>query len=266
MTATTLPRASGISRGTAPVAELFYSFQGEGPNLGRRALFARFSGCNLTCGYAALSAAGSQPSGVMACDTEYTWNTARHDVRGQARYLTPQQIWTELTSLDPATASPSIPATDLIVITGGEPLLHRQALMHLAQQAARSGRTVEIETNATIRPGPGLAGAGVFFNAGLKLATSAVTRAKRVKPAAIAEIQASGRARWKFVVTGPDDLSEISDLQREFGLTEIWLSPAGTRAADVLANMRLAAVPALDHGWHLTTREHILIWGDQRGR
>ncbi len=59
---------------TVPVAELFYSFQGEGPNLGRRALFARFMGCNLTCGYAGRPSDTQQrPVGSMACDTEYTW-------------------------------------------------------------------------------------------------------------------------------------------------------------------------------------------------
>jgi 7-carboxy-7-deazaguanine synthase len=30
--------------------------------------------------------------------------------------------------------------------------------------------------------------------------------------------------------------------------------------------MRLAAPPALANGWNLTTREHVLIWGDERGR
>ena len=52
-------------------------------------------------------------------------------------------------------------------------------------------------------------------------------RKKRIKADAIREIQASGQARWKFVVCGPEDLDEIAALQREFGLTEIWLSARG---------------------------------------
>ena len=59
-------------------------------------------------------------------------------------------------------------------------------------------------------------------------------RKKRIKPDAIREIQASGHARWKFVVCGPEDLEEIAGLQREFGLTEIWLSPEGTTPAAVI--------------------------------
>ena len=183
-----------------------------------------------------------------------------------AQYLTPPQIWAELVKLDPATTHPSITPVDLIVASGGEPLLRQQALLHLAVQARMTGRRMEIETNATIKPGAELVATGVAFNAGLKLATSAVPRKKRIKADAIAEIQASGQARWKFVFCGPEDLAEIAGLQLEFGLTEIWLSPAGISPAAVLEQMRLAAGPALEHGWNLTTREHVLIWGDERGR
>ena len=250
-----------------PVSELFYSFQGEGVNLGRRALFVRFSECNLTCGYARAPGSADVPAdGKMLCDTEYTWNRAKYDLTQGARSLTPSEIWAELVKLDPATTRPSIAPVDLIVASGGEPLLRKQALLHLAVQARTSGRRMEIETNATIRPGADLVAAGVAFNAGLKLATSAVPRQKRIKADAIAEIRASGRARWKFVFCGPEDLAEIAGLQLEFGLTEIWLSPAGTSPAAVLEQMRLAAGPALEHGWNLTTREHVLIWGDERGR
>ena len=64
-----------------PVSELFYSFQGEGVNLGRRALFVRFSECNLTCGYAkAPGNANVLADGKMLCDTEYTWNRAKYDL------------------------------------------------------------------------------------------------------------------------------------------------------------------------------------------
>ncbi|MFC7106895.1 hypothetical protein ACFQQB_44695 [Nonomuraea rubra] len=104
------------------------------------------------------------------------------------------------------------------------------------------------------------------FNAGLKLASSAVPRKKRIKPDAIRQLEASGRARWKFVVSTVDDLAEVATLQAEFGLTEIWLSPEGTTPERVMEHMRMAAAPALQHGWNLTTREHVLIWGGQRAR
>lgn len=266
MSAQTLPLVGQTRQRPVPVSELFYSFQGEGVNFGRRALFARFMDCNLTCGYAKAPGADAPVEGKMLCDTEYTWNNAKRDLAERVRHLTPQEIWDELMMLDPSTAHPSAARVDLVVVSGGEPLLHKNALIHLANQAIRAGLQMEIETNATIKPGGDLVATGVAFNAGLKLATSAVPRKKRIKEDAIVEIQASGQARWKFVVCGPEDLAEIAELQREFGLTEIWLSPEGTTPAAVLERMRMAAGPALEYGWNLTSREHVLIWGDERGK
>ena len=267
MCAGTLPSAGQVGQRAVPVSELFYSFQGEGVNLGRRALFVRFAGCNLTCGYSSFPAGAATPAdGTMLCDTEYTWNGSKHDLATGVRHLMPEGIWAALMGLDPSTASGGIAPVDLIVATGGEPLLRKETLLYLAMQAGRTGRRMEVETNATIRPGQALVATGAGFNAGLKLASSAVPRKKRIKDDAIAEIQASGNARWKFVVCGPGDLAEIAALQREFGLTEIWLSPAGTSPREVIEHMQMAAQPALEHGWNLTTREQILIWGGERGR
>lgn len=262
-----LALAASDGHRTVPISELFYSFQGEGVNCGRRALFVRFMGCNLTCGYASAPRAADVPvAGSMLCDTEYTWNGAHHDLTAGTRTLTPQQVWDELTALDPSTRDPALAPVDLVVISGGEPLLHSEALVTLAARAAQSSRRVEIETNATITPSAELVATGVAFNAGLKLANSAVPRKKRIKPAAIRALQATGRARWKFVVTGEDDLAEIDELQQEFGLTEIWLSPEGTTSSGVVRGMRAVADTALERGWNVTTRAHVLIWEDTRGK
>jgi organic radical activating enzyme len=144
-----------------PVSELFYSFQGEGVNLGRRSLFVRFMDCNLTCGYSRMpSEAGASAEGPMLCDTEYTWNGARHDLTAGVRHLTAEQIWDALLELDPSTANPAIAPVDLIVASGGEPLLRKDTLLRLAGQARATGRRLEIETNATICPGGDLVAAG----------------------------------------------------------------------------------------------------------
>jgi 7-carboxy-7-deazaguanine synthase len=263
----TLPRpGTALRAGSVPVADLFYSFQGEGVSLGRRALFVRFVGCNLTCGYATLPTSADAPAdGTMVCDTEYTWNAARHDLNA-ARSLTPGEIWDELIALDPAATDPKREPVDLLVVTGGEPLIRQDAVTYLAWCARSTGRGVEVETNATIVPNSELIEAGVSFNAGLKLESSAVPLGKRIKPKAIRALQATGRTRWKFVIACPADLQEVAALQDEFGLTEVWLSPEGTRPEPVIERMRWMAAPALAHGWHLTSRAHVLVWGDQRGR
>jgi organic radical activating enzyme len=117
MSADLLPITIPTGQRPAPIAELFYSFQGEGLNLGRRALFVRFLGCNLTCGYAEVPTSQDSPAqGSMLCDTEYTWNSAKHDLSTGVRHLTPQEIWNELIQLDPTTADPSLTPVDLIVV------------------------------------------------------------------------------------------------------------------------------------------------------
>ena len=71
------PPVQRLSR-AVPVAELFLSFQGEGVNLGRRALFVRLMHCNLTCGYSSFPASeDAQIDGPMLCDTEYSWNRTK---------------------------------------------------------------------------------------------------------------------------------------------------------------------------------------------
>lgn len=266
MTATRLTPALDLGYAKVPVAEMFLSFQGEGVSLGRRALFVRFMGCNLTCGYTHLPrSADAVPVGAMVCDSEYTWRRTGHGSEA-VESLTPGQIWARLIGLDPATANPRLSPVDLLVVSGGEPLLRRNALLYLADQAQQSDRRVEIETNATISPGSALLRSDVAFNASPKLASSALPRPQRIKPQVMRELQDSGRARWKFIVTGPADLDEIASLQDEFGLTEIWLSPEGITVDAVLAQMRMAADMALHRGWNLTTRQHVLIWGNERGR
>ncbi len=248
------------------VADIFYSFQGEGVNLGRRALFVRLMKCNLTCGYPGMPrTADAAAAGAMVCDTEYTWNTTKHDLRA-APAMSAAEIWDQLVRLDPATSDPGLAPVDLVVVSGGEPLLHPSIVVDLARSASASGRALEIETNATIAPSAALIAAGARFNAGLKLASSAVPFSKRIKPQVIAQLQASGRVRWKFVVTGPDDVQEVAGLQQEFGLTEVWLSPEGANVDVIVDRTRWLADVALTHGWNLTTRQHVLIWGDERGR
>jgi len=46
---------------TAPITEIFSSFQGEGPHIGERQVFVRFSHCHLHCAYC--DTAMTQPDG-----------------------------------------------------------------------------------------------------------------------------------------------------------------------------------------------------------
>lgn len=224
------------------VAEIFGpTFQGEGPSAGQLAAFIRLSRCNLDC---------------VWCDTPYTWDTSRYDLRAESRRMSESTVWRQVQA---------IPA-GLVVITGGEPLLQQERLAWLVDKCRSTERRVEIETNGTVKPRPGLLAAVHQFNASPKLANSGVPAERRLHGDVIEALISSGKAIFKFVVTGPQDLEEIADLEAAYGLSPIWVMPEGTSAKRVLARMRALAEPVRQRGWNLTTRLQTLIWEDERGR
>jgi 7-carboxy-7-deazaguanine synthase len=237
-----LGRCQRQCEGLLAVAEIFGpTFQGEGPSVGQLAAFVRLSRCNLACSW---------------CDTPYTWDRSRFDLAAESQLMSQSAVWA---------AVKAIPAR-LVVITGGEPLLQQHRLAWLASICRSAGLRVEIETNGTVCPAHGLLAATDRFNVGLKLANSGMSAARRLRPQAIARFVSSGRAVWKFVVTGHGDLNEIAGLQERFGLNPIWVMPEGTSSEQVLDGLRQLADSVLERGWNLTPRLHTLLWGDARGR
>lgn len=105
-----------------PVVEMFKSIQGEGMHLGLPAIFIRLAGCNLNCPW---------------CDTDFS--------KPREGYLTAEDILTKAKNL-----SREIP---LIVITGGEPLLHDVDDLIIALRTHYSDKdtTICFETNGTMK-------------------------------------------------------------------------------------------------------------------
>lgn len=225
------------------VAELFVSLQGEGPSCGQQASFVRLSRCNLSC---------------PRCDTPYTWDWSRFDPRAESRRMGCEEIarWV----LDrPA---------ELVVITGGEPLLQQERLVPLVAVLGAAGRRVEVETNGTIIPCPELVEAVDGWNVSPKLASFAALddAGRRINADALTALAATGRAVFKFVACSLADLDEIAAVQRRFGLNPVWVMPEGVTTEQLLAGMRLLGDEAVARGWHLSTRLQILLWEDARGR
>ena len=63
-------------------------------------------------------------------------------------------------------------------------------------------------------------------------------------------------------------LDEIEELQQEYELASdrVWVMPEGTSVARLQSVSAELAREVLDRGWNLTTRLHIQLWGDARGR
>lgn len=227
---------------TLVVSEVFGpTFQGEGPSIGQRAGFVRLGRCNLDCTW---------------CDTPYTWDWERYDPAEELHRVAVGDVIAQLEAMEPGR----------VVVTGGEPLLQQRQLARLVRACAERGWPVEIETNGTRAPSDDLVALVAQWNVSPKLANSGVAEDKRIRPEALAAFVASGRAVFKFVATGEADLAEIEALAAAHDLTPVWVMPEGTDAATVVTRARALAGPALEHGWNVTPRLHVLLWGDERGR
>ena len=97
-----------------PVMEQFYTIQGEGFHQGRAAYFIRLGGCDVGC---------------VWCDVKDSWDAGAH----------PLMDTDDLANLVKATPA------EVVVITGGEPLMHQ--LDVLTTELQRAGLKTHIETS-----------------------------------------------------------------------------------------------------------------------
>lgn len=216
------------------------TLQGEGPSCGRAAGFVRLGRCNLACTF---------------CDSRHSWDWDQYDPALELHEMGVTEIVARLDAM----------AVSLVVITGGEPLLQQRHLAPLAASMKTKGWRVEVETAGTVSPKlpEDLVDQ---WNVSPKLANSGMPVERRLKPAVLAELMATGRAVFKFVVETAADLEEIDALVSRFGLAPVWVMPEGTDSPTVLTRLRELAEPVLARGWNLTPRLHILLWGDERAR
>ncbi|MFE4512654.1 7-carboxy-7-deazaguanine synthase QueE [Kitasatospora sp. NPDC056783] len=245
MSALSLPGAPVPADGTLLIAERFGvevpTFQGEGPSGGRPALFIRLSRCNLAC---------------ARCDTKQTWDWSRYD---------PREVSTRATVSELARWALSSPV-ELVVITGGEPLLQQQRLLPLVRELLAGGKRIEFETNGTIAPVSELLVDGVRFNVSPKLASFGEDEGRSIVAAVLAAFAAGGRAAFKFVASSPDDLGRIAELVEEHQLVEVWVMPEGTTTQAVTATLRAIADEVAARHWNLTPRLHTLAFENASGR
>lgn len=122
---------------TYRLKELLYTFQGEGSHVGRPAVFARFTNCNLWT--------GREPDRHRAicqfCDTDFVGA----DGPGGGRFDTADDLANAVAATWVGQPHPA--AERYVVCTGGEPLLQ---LDDAAVQALHArGFTVAVETNGT---------------------------------------------------------------------------------------------------------------------
>lgn len=229
-----------------PVIEAFGpTIQGEGPYAGRVADFIRFGGCNLSCSW---------------CDTPYSWDEARYDVRAETHPRSAKSLIDDIAV-----------RSGIVVLTGGEPLLQsrKPAFIELLTLLRAIGRQVHVETNGTIIPPERVArGVDVFVvspklaNAGLaRRATGRIPKGWQ----AVAEVS---EVHFKFVCETAADVEAAALAANAAGVPpeRTWAMPQAQDIQCLTERWPIVAEAAATFGINATSRLHILAWGSDRGR
>jgi len=250
-----------------PINELFESLQGEGVLAGVPSVFVRTSGCNLRCWF---------------CDSYHTSWEPTHSWMGL------DEIVGRVAEFD----------ADHVVLTGGEPLIHDEAVA-LIERLSDRGYHVTVETNGTIAPPPGTP--IDLASVSPKLASSTPTperppaggetadsdegadsgemavddwqqrhEANRIDYEALTTLIERFAFQLKFVLTGREDLPEIealiADLRGRTGTEianrDVLLMPEGQTREGLADTRREVAEVAIDAGYRYTPRLHVDLWND----
>ncbi len=116
---------------TAPLAEIFFSFQGEGLYVGVPQIFVRLRGCELTCRYC-----DTPTARLWEGPAQIEWPPGSNQFEQQANPLSAEETYLHIHKIAQSTRFHSVS------FTGGEPLLHPHFLVELlAKLQARSFRT-----------------------------------------------------------------------------------------------------------------------------
>jgi len=119
------------------VNEVFLSIEGETQYVGNFCVFVRLTGCNFNC--------------WNGCDTQYALNEGKNMTVGEVFNKVNELGSKPLTHDEIATKTPySNRRCKYVCITGGEPLLQQQGVIHLVHMLLRVGYEVLLETNGSI--------------------------------------------------------------------------------------------------------------------
>ena len=223
--------------------EIFASIQGEGISAGRPSTFIRLSLCNLACTW---------------CDTKYTWDWKHYDPSVEIALVDCAEIVARVSEL----------GIRNVVVTGGEPLMQQGSLAKVASELVRRGHRIEVETNGTFAPQPALQENVAQWNVSPKLANSGNSKDRRQLDIPLRWFASSEDAWFKFVVDSPPDIVEVESLLTNYAVPfeRVILMPQGVSATELRRRSAWLTDLCGKRGYRFSTRMHVLIWGDERGR
>lgn len=225
------------------VSEIFGpTFQGEGPSTGVPCHFLRLGGCSIQC---------------VWCDTAYTWDATRFDLGQELTTLDLTEVEGRLTKLFKSGTVP------MLVVSGGEPMQQQDALFEMLIRQTLYSR-IEIETSGHIPFKIGRTPFYVHFNVSPKLAHAQTKRPYDVT--VLAEYALIG-GRFKFVVDKIQDFDEVDYIVREARIPapNVYIMPLGVARHALVTRTQEIAEEVVKRQWNLTSRLHILVYGNRRG-
>lgn len=243
------------------------TIQGEGAAAGRHCLFVRVANCNLECGW---------------CDTAYTWaftpskaakleipvstQLPGHDVfpkEDNIREMSAGEVFDELMQHWDIRNAPT-----MIVISGGEPMMQAKELESLASMLVDYDNMIHIETAATLKPTPTLDALVSQYNVSPKLEHSGNRLVLRRKPEVLKWFGSNPRAWFKFVMRDLSDFDEVDEIVDIAGVDphRVMVMPEGVTAEKNMEIAKTLVDGAVDRGYGLSYRTHILLWKDVRGK
>ncbi|MEO0271195.1 MAG: 7-carboxy-7-deazaguanine synthase QueE [candidate division WOR-3 bacterium] len=211
-----------------PVSEIFESIQGEGPFIGKRAVFLRLAFCNLKCSF---------------CDTDYTW-------KGEIKYkrMSLKEVEEKILKYN----------INHLVITGGEPLLWEKFFFPLVENLLAKRFLIEVETNGTIES---FLPQDVHFNVSPKLSNSGEPYEKRIKINVLKSFNKREKAIFKFVIEKEEDIYEVLDLKEKLNIEnkKIYLMPESRNIKELIERKRTVFELSKKFGFKFSDRLHILM-------
>lgn len=236
------------------ISEVFYSIQGEGKTMGKRAVFVRLGGCNLMCG-----GMGTQFDGELHNDA--TWRCDTVEVWMKATAKEPKDI------LDKECVN-AIKEGAHVILTGGEPTMQQaglQAFITYIQENINPNTFFEVETNGTIMPSEFMFNNIDLWNCSPKLLNSGNDTSMTFKSDVI-EAYNKKNAIFKFVVSNNVDFEEINEMYLPLvDRDKVWLMPAGENLELLNENKEYVVDLVKKHNFNFTTRLHIEIWNKKTG-
>jgi 7-cyano-7-deazaguanosine (preQ0) biosynthesis protein QueE len=208
------------------VCEIFYSIQGEGPNIGKPAVFLRLGGCNQKCKW---------------CDTKYALNSANFKSISNKKII--QKI-------------KKYPCKN-IVITGGEPLLQQDSLKVLLDELPKY--TFELETNGSLP----LKINNKFeqINCSPKL-TSSGTIAYSLK---LFPNNKKVAYKFVICNKSDVEEVKVFCRKYKIPKEKVWLMPEGSKREIAIKRSIWLIELCKKEGYNFSPRLHIMLWGNKRG-